>query len=126
MRPEESSALDGSKRDAPPPDHGQRLTARAVEIELVREDECRIDPDDAVDELAGAVRQEAPDSVSAEHVEAEDTAKRPVQDHVDDAPELDVAKADPPLQQRLHVQTPIHPAQRFPRGSGRKPAACPV
>src|SRR6266550_7371648 len=69
----------------------------AVEVELIaaEEHERRSDLDHLTVEKHGRVRQEPMAAVPAEHVEADRALARLVEDHVDDAPQLDAVQDDP-------------------------------
>ena len=68
-----------------------------VEVELIvaEEHERRSDLDHLTGEKHGRVRQEPVAAVSAEHVEADRALARLVEDHVDDASQLDAVQDDP-------------------------------
>jgi len=69
----------------------------AVEVELIaaEEHERRSDLDRLTAEKRSRVRQEPVAPVPAEHVEADRALARLVEDHVDDASQLDAVQDDP-------------------------------
>ena len=72
----------------------------AVEVQLVtfEERERRPDLDLLATDQGNHVREEPVAAVAAEHVEADGPLTRLVEDHVDDASQLDAVQDDPPVE----------------------------